>query len=335
MKNIYSLFKINRYIKSVRIKNLIIYILHLTGKRYFGIFIDPVFACNLRCRMCYFSDEEKRKTFTHNRMQAEDLDRIAGAFFHRALKLQIGCGAEPSLFPHNIELIRLGKVYKVPYISFITNANRLKDKDWRELVAAGLDEITLSLHGVTQQTYEYFMTGASFETFCNSLQSLTDLKKEYPNLKIRINYTVNQDNLQELVSFFDVFGIYSIDILQIRPIQNMGQTAYSNFSWHSLIEQYDETIETLRQTCVRKQITCIAPGKKNLLKPSNADSNLVDSTYFYISPAYCWENDFNWATDTYESYAKRTHLGRKLLTLVFKPRKQSNNAKKKLNYEIK
>jgi MoaA/NifB/PqqE/SkfB family radical SAM enzyme len=61
MKNIYFLFKVNRLIKSFRIKSLGIYFLHLFGKRYYGIFLDPVYACNLRCRMCYFSDEEKRK----------------------------------------------------------------------------------------------------------------------------------------------------------------------------------------------------------------------------------------------------------------------------------
>ncbi|KAA6302136.1 MAG: hypothetical protein EZS26_001737 [Candidatus Ordinivivax streblomastigis] len=334
MKNIYSLLKINRFIKNVRIKNLGIYLLHLTGKRYFGIFIDPILACNLRCRMCYFSDDEKRKSFPHGAISLEDMQRIADAFFHRALKLQIGCGAEPSLYAHNKEIIRLGKEKKVPYISYTTNANRLQEEAWRELVSAGLDEVTLSLHGITRESYEYFMTNASFDAFCHSLQALTELKKEYPNFQIRINYTVNQDNLQELTSFFDVFGDYAIDVLQIRPIQPMGQTAYDNFSWTSIIEKYDDSIEKLRKDCLQRKITCIAPMKKDLINIQNSDSLLVESTYYYISPRTCWEADFDLKTDTYESYAKRTHLSKKLWHAIFQNNKQKTNSKKNLNYEI-
>jgi molybdenum cofactor biosynthesis enzyme MoaA len=334
MKNFYFLLKINQYIKSVRLKSLGIYLLHLSGKRYFGIFLDPVLACNLRCRMCYFSDEEKRKKF-RGTFNQDDLPKLASAFFHRALKLQIGCGAEPSIFPYNKELIRLGKEKKIPYISMTTNANRLKEIDWRELVAAGLDEVTLSLHGVNKQSYEYFMTGASYEVFCSSWQILTAIKKDYPSFKIRINYTVNQDNMKELADFFDLFVDYALDILQVRPIQQMGNTAYNNFSWEVIYEQYS-IIEKLREACSMKQITFIAPAKQNLVKEENenTDSVLVDSTFFYISPKICWQSDFDLNKDTYESYAKRTHWGRILLSKVFQSKKKMTTTKKQLNYKI-
>ncbi|MDR1369353.1 MAG: radical SAM protein, partial [Dysgonamonadaceae bacterium] len=167
MKNFYAFLRLNGYIKSVRIKHLGIFLLHVLKKRYIGIFLDPVFACNLRCKMCYFSDPEKRKQMAAGKFQSEDIERIADAFFHRALKLQIGCGAEPSLFAHNKEIILLGKRKKVPYISMTTNANLLSKEDIHEFIKAGLDEITLSTHGVKKETYEYFMEGASFEKFCS------------------------------------------------------------------------------------------------------------------------------------------------------------------------
>ncbi|GHT58576.1 hypothetical protein AGMMS50239_03370 [Bacteroidia bacterium] len=334
MINVYFLLKINRYIKSVRIKNLGIFFLHLLGKRYIGIFLDPVYACNLRCRMCYFSDDEKRKALSHGRFKQEDLPRLADAFFYRALKLQIGCGAEPSLFPYNMELIRLGKEKKVPYISMTTNANLYQEKEWRKLIAAGLDEITLSLHGVTKQTYEYFMTGASYEAFHSSLRILSDLKKEYPGFKLRINYTVNKDNLQELSSFFEIFGNYRFEVLQIRPIQQLGNTAYNDFSWNAIYAHYDSVIGKLKAECFRNQITFIAPSKYDLIKTENPDSTLTDSTYIYISPRTCWQEDFDLQKDTYNSYAKRHHLGRKLLAKVFQKGKSAVETKKNLNYDI-
>lgn len=334
MKNIYLLLKLNRNIKSIRIKNLGIFLFHLLGKRYFGIFLDPVLACNLRCRMCYFSDDTLRKQKQSRSLKIEEVNKIANAFFHRALKLQIGCGAEPSLYPHNKEIIRLAKEKRVPYISITTNGNLFNEKDWRELISAGLDEVTLSLHGVHKESYEYFMTNASYEAFTSSLKSLTQLKKEFPNFKIRVNYTINSDNLEELAYFFDVFKDYHFDILQFRPIQELGDTIYNNFSWETLIRQYDSIIEKLRKTAKEKGITFIAPSKQDLTKENNNESTIFNSTYFYISSQCCWESNFNLDTDTYESYAKRTGLGRKLFYRIFQPTDSSAEGKKKLNYDI-
>jgi len=334
MKNVYRLLKLNRFIKSNRIKNLGIYLLHSLGKRYFAVFLDPVVACNLRCRMCYFSDDTIRKAKQGRALTDEEVQKIANAFFHRTLKLQIGCGAEPSLFPHNKEIIRLAKEKKIPYISMTTNANRFKENDWKELLKSGLDEVTLSLHGIKKETYEYFMTNASYEAFLSSLETLTTLKKEYPAFKIRLNYTVNVDNLQELSSLFETFKPFNFDILQIRPIQQLGDTTYHNFSWDTIIEQYDQIITKLRNESLMRQVTFIAPSKNDLTKKNNVDSGITDSTYFYISSGTCWENDFDLNTDTYESYSKRTHLGRKLLLKVFRSNKRRRNSKKNLNYQI-
>ncbi|MDR2086427.1 MAG: radical SAM protein [Dysgonamonadaceae bacterium] len=334
MNKIYTLIRFNRFIKSQRIKYFGIYLLHIFGKRYFAVFLDPALACNLRCKMCYFSDDNIRKAKQSRMLTGDEVAKIAGAFFHRALKLQIGCGAEPSLFPYNKEIIRLAKEKRVPYISMTTNANRFKENDWAELLEAGLDEVTLSLHGVSKATYEYFMTNASYEAFLHSLKILTDLKKDYPAFKVRLNYTVNADNLQELSLLFDTLNDFAFDILQIRPIQALGNTAYNNFSWDAIIEQYDQVIDMLRKESANHNVTFIAPSKKDLTEKENKGSSIFESTYFYISPKTCWTDDFDLNTDTYESYAHRTHLGKKLLCEVFRKTKSTNYTTRNLNYKV-
>ena len=331
--NIYFLLKLNQWTRSPFIKRLGIFMLHITGKRYLGIFMDPALACNLRCRMCYFSDPEKRKTMKGH-LKKEDLPKIANALFHRALKLQIGCGAEPSLFQYNKELILLGKQYKVPYISMTTNAILLAQNDWQELTKAGVDEFTLSIHGVTKESYEYFMTGASYEKFLDAMKMLTAIKETYPKLKIRLNYTINKDNLEELQTFFDVFGTYKFDILQLRPIQAMGDTDYQYFSWEEMYSQYDPIIEKLKKQCKDRGIICIAPGKADLLKEARGNSPVVRMTYCYISPRYIWRPDFNPDTDTYESYAKRKQLSKTYFNNIFHLKESAGDESRRLNYEL-
>lgn len=333
MKNIYLLLKLNRYVKSFRLKSLGIFLMHAFGKRYIGVFIDPVLACNLRCRMCYFSDPVKRKTMK-GCFKREDLPKLADALFHRALKLQIGCGAEPSVFPYNEDLIRLGKEKGVPYISMTSNATLFSTDDWRKMVVAGLDEVTLSVHGVTKESYEYFMVGASYEKFIEAIAGLTTIKKEFPQFKIRLNYTVNKDNLEELAQFFDAFGKYGFDLLQIRPIQQLGETEYQDFSWDDIYEKYDTIIGRLKTECRERNITCLTPNKHDLVKEENESSMIGEFTYCYVSPRYIWKDDFSPESDSYESYARKIRLGRKLLGNVFRSKSSFAKEKRNLNYEI-
>jgi len=332
MDKVYFLLKLNRVIKSARIKSLGIFFLHVFKRRYIGIFLDPVLACNLRCRMCYFSDEAKRKELK-GRFSDEELLLVANAFFHRALKLQIGCGAEPSLYKHNVEIIRLAKKTHIPYISLTTNGILFSEEDLRQLVEAGLNEITLSLHGVKKETYEYFMSGASFDKFCEVLQALNDIKKEYLHLKIRINYTVNKDNLEDLRDFFNVFGTHHFDIIQVRPIQEIGNSDYHNFSWSDIYERYDEIISSFKNKCIEKNITCLIPNKHDLVKSSNEESSVSEQTYCYVSPRGIWENDFDIQKDTFETYSKRKHLAWVYFKKVFE-RKSKKTTKRSLNYEV-
>ena len=77
----------------------------------------------------------------HGILSEQDMETIAKALFHRALKLQIGCGAEPSLYKIWYRSFR--QQYNVPYISLTTNGNSGQRNNYSD-GRSGLDEITLS-----------------------------------------------------------------------------------------------------------------------------------------------------------------------------------------------
>ena len=113
MGDIYRLFRLFGKLPGTRLKLAALYGLHVTGRRYLGVFLDPVLACNFRCRMCYFSDEAYRRE-ARGVMSMDDYRRVAGALFRRTLKLQLGCGAEPTLYKELGELVRLAKRDAMP-----------------------------------------------------------------------------------------------------------------------------------------------------------------------------------------------------------------------------
>ena len=121
----YKLLKINGLIKNFRIKFFGLYLFHIFKKRYLAVHFDPINACNLRCKMCYFTDADYVKK-TKGIFNPDELDLFAKAILKRAIKLQIGCGTEPTLYKHIDKIVSLASKYQVPYISLTTNANLLK-----------------------------------------------------------------------------------------------------------------------------------------------------------------------------------------------------------------
>lgn len=330
--NIYKLLQINRKIKSHRIKFLGLFLLHKLGKRYLAVNLDPVMACNLRCKMCYFTDADYVKTLK-GQFKEDDLDLVAKTIFKRALKLQIGCGTEPTLYKNLERIVSLGKQYKVPYISLTTNANLLTEEKIESLLKAGLDEFTISLHGVTKETYESFMKKASYEKFHNAFKAFQKLKETY-DFKVRINYTFNKDNFYELQEFFYHFDPKSFDILQIRPIQKIGNTEYNDFDLETLRQDYPSLIGNIKQNCKDNNIVLLAPNTIPKSSSENASSIIFDYTFCYVSPNKFWKPDFNWREQSFEDYSKKISWSKLLLSNAFKSKTELRNLSNRLNYEV-
>ena len=99
--NYYRLLKLNGIIKNQRIKFLGLFLLHKLGRRYLAVNFDPVMACNLRCKMCYFTDADYVKKLK-GIFKKEELPTLSKAILDRAIKLQVGCGTEPTLYKDKI-----------------------------------------------------------------------------------------------------------------------------------------------------------------------------------------------------------------------------------------
>ncbi|HET8810483.1 MAG TPA: radical SAM protein [Flavobacteriaceae bacterium] len=330
--DIYKLLRLNRKIKNHRIKFLALFLLHKFNKRYLAVNLDPVMACNLRCKMCYFTDADYVKTLK-GQFKEEELKQVADTIFGRALKLQIGCGTEPTLYKKLPELVALGKARKVPYISITTNANLLTEETIEPLLKAGLNEFTISLHGVTKESYEGFMQKASYEKFHGALNAFVKLKEKY-DFRVRINYTFNKDNFYELKDFFTHFDGRSFDILQIRPIRKLGNTAYSDFDLSALEADYPETIEEIRNNCKANHITLLAPKTLSNYDDENQSSFVFDYTFCYVSPQEFWKKGFDWRAESFNDFSKRIGWDKELLANVFRSKSTLRSRSTRLNYEI-
>lgn len=340
--NIYKYIKYATGKLPSRIKLLGLLAFQILNKRMIGIFIDPIMGCNCQCQMCYFSDPDKRKELK-GILKYNDITKIEHSLMPWAIKLQIGCGAEPTLYPEIKELIEMGKKAKIPYISLTTNGMLLARKPelLENLCKAGLSEITLSIHGMQKTTYETLMRGAKYEDLLKLIEIFSDIKKKYPDFKIRINYTVNSYNLNDLRAniFWKLWNDFYPDIIQLRPVQKLGETEWKDFDLSSLIDNYENTIGAIIKECELKNIVCIAPSKEQINEVITDEDEIskiiTDLTYCYISPDSIYKSDFE-LNDTYKSYHKRKKTNLMLMKKIFfnKNSKYKKQTTKKLNYNI-
>jgi len=343
--NIYEYLKIAASGRvPARVKLLGLWAMMLSGRRMVGVFFDPVMACNLRCKMCYMSDPEARKPMRGQTADDALLRRMADAFYRRALKLQIGCATEPTLYPHLAGVIADAKAAGVPYVALTSNGKLLAiDRvNLRSLVEAGLDELTMSMHGTSKEIYEELMPGAKFEELQALIARIAEVKRDFPDFKLRVNYTINSRNIHDLEAerFWSLWheGVRP-DIIQLRPVQNMGDTEWQDFDLTLLKEHYDTTIGAIRGRCAELGIACIAPLPEQIDEVATdqdfTSALIKEITYCYVSPESMYAPDFL-PTDTFASYHKRKSTSMRLLRAVFSRNHRSSqrDSTKHLNYRV-
>ena len=265
--------------------------------------------------MCYFSDPEfVSAAGKQRRLSVEDVERIAEVFFPWALQLYIGCGTEPTTYKDFVRIIELGKRYKVPMIGLVTNGMLLSEDHLNRFVDLGLDELTLSTHGVERETYERLMRRASYDKFLEVLDQISNIRKRRGATlpELRLNYTVNPDNLLELDRFFDVYGKYPIQTLQIRPIADLGNTEYTKKDLTPFQHDYNRAIHRIEQQCRERGVRLLANYENIAYDVKNTAAALASEVRVYLSPEDSLPG-FDWRREQYYQYRRRTKWAGKLV----------------------
>ncbi|MBM2846314.1 MAG: radical protein [Bacteroidetes bacterium] len=316
MERVYKLIRLNRLLRSHRVKFAAALAAHHLRFRHLAVRVDPVMACNLRCTMCFFSNEEYVKNAKGIFTSAE-IERLADMFFPRALLAVFGCGTEPTLYRDFPELVRLAQRHRVPHIGFTTNGQLLQEEHIRKFIKYGLHELTISTHGVTKETYERFMVNASFERLHDVLRLFDAVKRETNSTlpHLRLNYTVNATNLDDLNLFFDVYGKYKIKTLQVRPIIDFhGQ--FRDLLTANDLPKYDAAIAKLHAECKARGVVLLANTSDPTFETENSNSAILQAVHRRITPMEVWRPDFNWRTETYVEFCKRIGWSSHLLKLI-------------------
>ena len=163
--------------------------------------------CNVTCTMCPPAlryDKLGIKRDEYYRLTLPEYEKItAGARI--ATAHFVGAYAEPLLNKDIFALVANAKS-KGAFTAITTNAMALSRDFGAKLLDAGLDMMTISLHGATKEVAEGIMLKSNFERIIANIRIFQSLKKERGTLKpeIYFNYVTQKTNAVDMPAFVEL-----------------------------------------------------------------------------------------------------------------------------------
>lgn len=161
--------------------------------------VDTGNICNLKCPLCPTGLDSK--TIKRGMLKFETFKKIIDEIGSSLRELNLFNWGEPFLNKDLIMMINyVRNINKKVKITTSTNLNYLTDDLAKDLIQSGLDKLLVSLDAATSQTYLIYRRGGDFELVLKNLRRLVELKKSYPEskLKIILNYIVFRHNEHEI-----------------------------------------------------------------------------------------------------------------------------------------
>jgi MoaA/NifB/PqqE/SkfB family radical SAM enzyme len=176
--------------------------------------IETVNLCNAKCTICAHPDMQRHKGKMPAEMVYSLIDQAALGNVDRLFLSGFG---EPLLDNRLVDFISAAKQKGIKNISIVTNGYLLIPELAEKLVAAGLNEIIISMDGFTPGTYEKIRIGLKFAKLAENIRGLSSLKnRDQVNISIScVDLIHNRDEKKQAK---ELFGRH-VDAIYLRQAQ--------------------------------------------------------------------------------------------------------------------
>jgi MoaA/NifB/PqqE/SkfB family radical SAM enzyme len=175
--------------------------------------VRVTWACNNRCRFCLDRDTGRTEMRPDDEIKRDIVEgRREGA------ERLILSGGEPTTHPRFASLVRFGKRAGYRWVQSITNGRMLSyPRFLAGVIQAGLDEVTVSMHGHTPSLHDELVgVAGAFDQASQGIRSALASKSLVVNIDIVIN-AHNVDHLPDMLRTFVSWGVREFDLLHLIP----------------------------------------------------------------------------------------------------------------------
>ncbi len=179
------------------------------------IMIEPTNRCNFRCPTCFSHQDLRRKTD----LKLSDFKNFIDINRHHIKSLSLYNYGEPLLNKDIFRMVGYAKENGISFIKIATNGFFLTQKASRMLMLAGLDHLSVSLDGVSENTYKAFRRGGGFDRVITNISSCVSLKSGLlSKMKIEAQFIIMKHNESELKEAVKLSKQLGVDILRLKTL---------------------------------------------------------------------------------------------------------------------
>lgn len=194
------------------------------GARPYLLKIDPTNACNIQCTDCYTGQlvNQRPRGF----MTFETFQKIVDQNRDACFKILLYGWGESFLVKDIFRMIRYASDNNISVA--ISSNMSLTDKqfDSDAVVASGLEVLTISLDGLTQQTYEKVRPGGRVDLIFNNMRALVAAKRKrrsfFPILEWQ--FLVYEGNRHEIPRAKALAREIGVNFIRFSPHMDLDQT---------------------------------------------------------------------------------------------------------------
>jgi pyruvate-formate lyase-activating enzyme len=168
--------------------------------------------CNNRCAFCHDVGQHDGTVAT-----VEEVLRVFRAGRERGATRLVLSGGEPTIHPRLLDLVKMGRDAGYRWVQVVSNGRMFAyERFVAAAAAAGIDEVTLSIHGHTPELHDGLVGAAG--AFVQTIRGLRNLQRA--GLVTSVDVVVCRPNvrhLPEIVGFLLELGVREFDLLHLVP----------------------------------------------------------------------------------------------------------------------
>ena len=218
-------------------------------------FVDPINVCNLRCPLCPTGSGNLKRP--QKLMDWETFTRAIDAIAPYAFQVRLYNWGEPTLHPHIYDMIRYVRGKNIGVV-MSSNLVRLTEHDVQQLVESGLEYLTVSIDGATQDVYSQYRVRGDLEAVLKNLRAILAYRRSVGRTTpfVEWQFIVMKHNEHQIDQARQLAKEIGVDVTRFIPV---------GLPFDAKRQEREEMAERWMASNPRYRALELQPGQKYIL----------------------------------------------------------------------
>ena len=250
----------------------------LSSYPYNGV-LNLTDICNLRCKFCEIHYIfQKYQIQYKNFIDVEVLKKYYPLLSRMKSLAFYGATGEPLVNPFFPEIVRfLKKKKKEIYLSVNTNGLLLTDNVIKAMIEPGFDNVLISIHSVSKETYQYLI-GGNYERIVGNIKKLISERNKVhrKNPQIGLTLALNRINAKDALNYPKLGKELKVDYININHYYHVRNLLSEDVSFYHSSLEGNEILRRIYNNAEELKVRITPSSPPFLLENNSKNIDLVN-----------------------------------------------------------